>query len=299
MAEFLDLEHLKGFDKDQMPPWQMAPFQESRYGQLLDGAGLQVDGRAITAIERSGPLSDWALDPRLRLSRALLDVSVKEKKTVRINFLFVRDTADHQTARIPAAVPNWLSRINEIFRSQVDIEVVSGQVGWVTVDRDLGSVIRRTAGNDEWRYAERYRWGSAGMTFFMVWEYVPDAGTGAGFDQARESTLGTTCLFADEARPGTGATVAHEIGHFLGLRDSARKNSLMYFYPQGRGVYLSREEIDVMNPTGIYCSSPGQRLEHFLSWQRCRATGRRRQARTRIRKEQACATASRGSRFSG
>lgn len=247
MAEFLNLEHLKGFDEDQMPRWQMAPFQESRYGQLLDGSGLQVDGHAISAIERSGPLSDWALDPRLRLSRALLDLSVKEKKTVRINFLFVRDTAGHQTARIPAAVPIWLSRISEIFRSQANIEVSSGQVGWVTVDRDLGSVIRRTPGNDERRYVERCRWGSAGMTF-MVWEYESDFETGAGFDQVRENTLGATCFFEDEARPDTGATAAHEIGHFLGLRDSARQNSLMYFYPQGRGVYLSREEIGVINP---------------------------------------------------
>ncbi len=184
--------------------------------------------------------------------RAQLDVTVKEKRKVRVNFVFIRDSAGHQTSRFPAAVPRWLARINEIFLDQANVEVVSDRIGWVTVPTNLGSVIRQSPGHDERWYVERWIGQSPDLTFCMVWEYESDLVTGVGLDQVREHTLGATCFFEDEARPDTGAAMAHEIGHFLGLRDNARKNHLMSFYPQHRGVYLSREEIDTINPSGVH-----------------------------------------------
>jgi hypothetical protein len=97
----------------------------------------------------------------------------------------------------------------------------------------------------------RYRLGDNGadMNYFLVWEYEQD--NTPDVDDADAGTLGSNCIFEDNAGREIGVTMAHEMGHHLGrddINNAAQKNFLMYGVTDQRGVHLAKEDVNVMNP---------------------------------------------------
>lgn len=279
-AEFFRVFKVKGFDRYQTPRWQMVPVGGDRYVQLRDGAGLTVtsnDTGKVTVEEvrlAQLPGGDRDTIPSgARLfklhgagkGRAViqaknsggttvveLEVETKNKKTVRIAFNFVRDSAGHSTWHVPASVGEWLKKVNYIYTGQANIEVVRHAARSVRVEQDLGREVRRAAGAaDERSIVEALGDSTADMNFFMVWEYESDFVPGAGADRVDASVVGSTCFYENRAGSQTGETIAHEIGHYLGVSDTYDDNlrhHLMYGYTDVRGIHLPKQDVNVMNP---------------------------------------------------
>lgn len=279
-TEFFRVIKMKGFDRHQTPPWQMVPVDGDRYVQLRDGAGLTVTSTnpaVVTATEvnmSQVPTGDREIIPsgarifklhgaskgnaRIQArnsggtAAAELEVDTKNRKTVRVTWNFVRDNAGHRTWRARASTTQWVRDINHIYTGQANIEVIQQGARLVRVEQDLGTEVRRAAGAaDERAVVEALGDTTADLNFFMVWEYESDFLAGTGPDRVDASRIGNTVFYEDRAGSQTGETMAHEIGHYLGVSDhydAARKHHLMHGYTDERGVHLPKEDVNVMNP---------------------------------------------------
>lgn len=236
-SEFLPVVKMQGFDRGQNSRRWMVPVRGHRYVQLRGGAGLTVTSSApwavsVTEIRQPtcagppelfpkgtrffklcGKLNDKAriqAKDSSGVAQVELEVEAKYEKTVRISFNFVKDIAGHQTTRVPASVNQWLSEIDKIYQAQANSQILSKEARWVFVNRDLGTVVRRSAGGgDEQRRVEVCRGRTADMNFFLVGEYESGFVTGVGLDQVDASTIGGMCLFEDNA-VGHIEAMAHE-----------------------------------------------------------------------------------------
>jgi len=277
-AEWHKVFNMRGFDRDAAPRWQMVPVDGNRYVALRNGAGLTVtstDPTVVTVTEITQaaiPNEDermplHASDRIFRLhgvkkgnariqakSGATLDVELevdtKDRKTVRVTFNFVRDSAGHRTSRVAASAGQWVATMNYIYRGQANIRVVLCQTRTVSVASDLGTeVMWDASAGSEWNTVTALRDPGANLNYFLVWEYEQDTDpatdTGAG-------TLNGNCIFEDNAGTATvGVTMAHEMGHFLGRPDhdvAARRLELMYGRTNTRGIHLPKADVNGMNP---------------------------------------------------
>ena len=62
---------------------------------------------------------------------------------------------------------------------------------------------------------------------------------------------GRNCIFEDHAGRAIEVSMAHEMGHHLGRDDhyiAARKKDLMYGYTDQRGINLTKDDVNGMNP---------------------------------------------------
>jgi len=58
-----------------------------------------------------------------------------------------------------------------------------------------------------------------------------------------------TCIFEDRAGRAIGVTLAHEIGHHLGLNHTGhRKIDLMFDFTDQRGFNLTKDDVNTANP---------------------------------------------------
>ncbi len=275
-AEFTRVYNMRGFDKDAVPRWQMVPVTGDRYIALRDGAGLTVtsNNAAVTVTEmlQANLPTTWtrmslqASDRifllhgaskgtariQARSGAALvveLQVATKNRKTVRLSFNFVEDSAGHKTNRATATAAQWLVTINYIYRGQANIRALLSQSRTLVVPVNLGTEVTWTAGAaSEWNTVIALRDPAADLNFFMVWEYEQDATAGDGADAG---TLGPNCIFEDGAGTDIGITMSHEMGHFLGVSDhynAARTQDLMYGITDARGINLRASDVNTMNP---------------------------------------------------
>jgi hypothetical protein len=91
------------------------------------------------------------------------------------------------------------------------------------------------------------------LNVFFVWD-LQETGNSADVDAV--TTIGTaggatpgTCIFEDNAGTGQALSLAHEIGHHLGLRhDDHRKIDLMWPTTGERGFNLNKADVNIANP---------------------------------------------------
>ena len=273
MADFFKIFNMHGFDSHHLPKWQMVPKGGKRYMGLRDGAGLAVasDNPAvcrITEILHTDVPAIGGSTTLLRADRVFsldgtghgntliratgragavnLEVGVKNKKTIRITFNFVRDSARHATRRVPATGAAWVATMNYIFTGQANIELISRAARWVDVPRDLGTTVATTT-TGVGEEAHLYPLGDAGadVNIFLVWSM--DITDGASDEDAFAE--GTRIVFEDTAGRQVGETMSHELGHTQGLADQYTvRRQLMYGYTDDRGVDLPKEHVDTINP---------------------------------------------------
>jgi hypothetical protein len=187
---------------------------------------------------------------------ARVEVSCKRARVVRIAFNFVRDNAGHQTSRNPGQVDQWLHEMNEIYTPQANIICRKNNARWVNISKNLGAVVRYSshlpgvsAAQHEWDDVAAKRDGTADFNYFFVWEYEQDASPGT--DNTDAGALEGNCIFEDAAGGEVSETLAHELGHYLGVRDFYENNHvgwLMYGYTDVRGRTLPRDHALTMNP---------------------------------------------------
>jgi hypothetical protein len=272
--------NMQGFDKDASPKWQMVPVGGIRYTALRDGAGLTVTSSnaaivTVTEINRTTlptaglePMPLQATDRIFRLNGVAkgnarvqaknaagaivveLEIDTKNKKTVRATFNFVKDTGGHETARVPAAAAHWIATMRYIYSGQANVEPTLRMTRHVIVGSNLGAVVMWTPGaGNEWGLVTAKGDSGADMNYFLVWEYEQDSTP--NHDDTDAGTMGSNCIFEDHAGTAIGVTMAHEMGHYLGLPDrysAAQKLNLMYGITDARGIHLPKGDVNVINP---------------------------------------------------
>jgi hypothetical protein len=186
-----------------------------------------------------------------------LDLAVKSPKTVKTTFNFVQDkNGVHKTTRSKSSVDGWISDINKIHTPQNNVTFTKQNVRDVTINQDLGSVVRWAKGlpgvpasEHEWDVVVAQGDSTADFNIFFVWEYEQD--DTPDVDNTDAGTLGGNCIFEDNAGSRVGETLAHEAGHFLGAPDTnlaTEKNFLMYGITDQRGQKIPKVHAVLMNP---------------------------------------------------
>jgi hypothetical protein len=179
-----------------------------------------------------------------------LEAEVKDKKTVKLTFSFVEDSAGHKTTRNSADVDGWVTNANKIMFNQANIELKKHNVRpTYKVNKDLGNVVlwSATAAQNEWKEVVANRDGTADLNVFLVWEYEQDATE--NIDNAEAGTLRHegNCLLEDNIGYQTHETLSHEIGHFLGVGHSATGGDLL-MSPSRTAHRISKAHAAIMNP---------------------------------------------------
>jgi len=275
MAEFLKAINMKGFDIHRTPRWQMVPFLGVRYIILRGGAGMTVASSSSTVFVVSEvtaadlPAGVWGHErtPLLASDRIFklfgvfkgsaelqatgsggsvkLEVDVKFQKTVRVTFTFMEDGGGHKTFRVPAQAAEWLKKVNYIFTNQANVKFEIRFSRSRKITKDLGPVIttlQSGPGEEVDIYPERDN--GADFNIFMVWEVeiTDNPGNETGFQD------GTNILLDDKGAKDIAESVAHELGHALGLPDQYTvKRELMYGYDDVRGIHLPKEHVNIVN----------------------------------------------------
>lgn len=278
MAEFFALHRLRGFDATATPPWQMVPLGFWREVGLSEAAGLTLasTNAAVATAEfaRHDPAELVRAGQRKVIVRGLrkgsaviearrgtsvvcrLEVGVKAPKTVKVAFNFVKDSVGHKTRRSLASVDNLVRTMNAIYTPQTYITIVKRTARWVEVRKNLGRVVRFSAhlagvpaAQHEWDDVIALRDPAAHWNVFFVWEYEQDATPFQ--DHTDAGNLAGNCLFEDKAGVEVGETLAHELGHYLGVADfynNAQQDWLMYGYTDVRGRFIPKDHANTMNP---------------------------------------------------
>lgn len=258
-----------GFDATTIPRWQMVPVNGSRIVRLMDGDDLTVTSNnpAVTVHERPFCFTHGGREFELRGSvkgKALiearhgtavvtrLEAEVKNLKTVKVGFHFVRDNNSHKTARTPAQLDALVATAHKVHFNQINVEIKKHSVNPTsTVNEDLGAVVvwSATAAQDEWRKVVANRDGTADLNVFFVWEYEQD-GT-EGTDNAAAGTLRNegNCLMEDHSPyADNGWTLAHEIGHYLGVGPHSATGADLLMSPGRTANRISKAHATIMNP---------------------------------------------------
>ncbi|MFO1372587.1 MAG: peptidoglycan-binding domain-containing protein [Candidatus Competibacteraceae bacterium] len=260
-----------GFDGTVSPPWQMVPVNDDKTVILKNADGLSVISRnpAIATVEdvpkcflhggreliiRGKMKGTTFIDVKNGAQiLAMLEVAVKNKKTVRITFNFVEDKVGHKTTRSMGDVDTWVKNANTLLTLQANVEVIKQNVRNVKIDQDLGPVVRYSKHlpgvnpkEHEWDVVVAKRDNTADLNVFFVWEYEQDA-TPEIDDSADAATAGGNCLFEDNITYQTHETLAHEIGHHLGVDHPAPGLDLL-MSPHRTDHRISKEHANIMNP---------------------------------------------------
>jgi hypothetical protein len=287
MAEFTRAFRVQGLDSRANPRFQMVPAGGRRYVILRDGEGwlvtssndgvcrvkevsvtqLPADDRApFQAGDRFFQLDGGtanvafitAVDPGLMMFPVQLEVGVKNELRQLVAFNFVRDNAGHHTTRPTAEVAGLMATARFVWRRQANVRLVTYNIRRVQVPMNLGPTVLLPAGPlilgaTGTAIAAT---GVAGvhLNVFFVRDLQQTANA---IDIDAVTTLGphTTanpgvCIFEDTAGRDQGLTLAHEIGHHLGLDHPGHVNrvDLMWRATDDRGLNLTRADINTANP---------------------------------------------------
>ncbi len=259
-----------GFDGTVNPPWQMVPMSGQKTVILKNAANLTVVSRnpGIATVEdvpkcfvhggrelliKGKVKGTTFIDVKDGATTvASLEVAVKTKKTVRITFNFLEDNAGHKTKRSLSDVPTWVQKSNEILLNQANVEVIKQNARNVKINQNLGGVVRYSKhitgvapGEHEWDVIVAKRDSAADLNIFFVWEYEQD--NTPNIDNVEAGTLGNNCIFEDNIGYQTHETMAHEIGHFLGVDHPAPGLDLL-MSPGRTDQRISKAHANIMNP---------------------------------------------------
>lgn len=263
-----------GFDGAVNPPWQMVPMSGQKTVILKNADNLTVVSRnpGIATVEddpkcfvhggreliiKGKTKGTTFIDVKNGATTvASLEVAVKTKKTVQASFHLVEDNAGHKTSRTTSSIDGWVKTMNDIFLPQANIQVTKKRAISVKINKDLGAVVRFSshlpgvpASEHEWDLVIAKGDASADFNVFFVWEYEQDINP--NHDDTDAGTLGKNCIFEDHAGTNVGDTLAHELGHTLGVNDfygATEKPLLMYGITDQRGQKIPKAHANTMNP---------------------------------------------------
>lgn len=272
-------EEYYGFDKTAAPDWLMVPLNDEKHIFLKNADGMTVtslnpriaDVKFIDPLIAVGAKGRRAFMIRgdmrgetfievrnaKKTLMARLEVAVKRERVVKVAFNFVEDAAGHKTARNPADVEAWMDTLNATYTPQVNVVIVKQSVQWVKVNANLGQVVGVTkpynpvAGAGEWDAVVAKRDRNAEVNLFFVWEYEQDKT--AFHDDAEGAEWNKNCLIEDNtlAEPSGINTIAHEIGHALGVPGESHyykkqnEDGLMYY--ASSGYRIGKVHANMMN----------------------------------------------------
>ncbi len=262
-----------GFDHTVFPHWQMVPARggEKRI-RLLDAEGLDVVSTQpqVCTLTEVPPVNtlpgarEFVLKGDLRGRSFIqarkggrlftqLQVGVKARKRVRVSFHFVRDRVGHATTRNPAQLDEWVRKANDILIPQANVEIVKHNVFNTLINQNLGPVVRfrldasgNFAANDEWHVVTAKADRTAELNVFFVWEYEQD--DTPAIDNTAAGTLESNILFEDNLPRPAESTLAHEVGHFLGVDEHSAEGQDLLMSPGRTDDRISRDHANIMNP---------------------------------------------------
>jgi len=145
-----------------------------------------------------------------------------------------------------------VQQANEILLNQANVEVIKQNARNVKINQNLGGVVRYSKhitgvapGEHEWDIVVAKRDNAADLNIFFVWEYEQD--NTPNIDNTEAGTLGNNCIFEDNISYQTHETMAHEIGHFLGVDHPAPGLDLL-MSPGRTDQRISKAHANIMNP---------------------------------------------------
>jgi len=179
---------------------------------------------------------------------ASLNVEVKTKKTVELDFHYVKDIADppHATTRSPNDLDTLIGQINAIWTPQANVVFTKGSVlADDTVQKDFGDAVTKLQQGmpgDDWYEIVALRNGDP-PDIYCVFDLEDSIGACNGYFCAGD-------IMVRDA--GIVRSFAHELGHYLDVdphdyQDEDRKNELMY-YTDGGGTKILHSQADDANP---------------------------------------------------
>jgi len=284
MAEFTRVYTVQGMDSNSTPRFQMVPLGGKRFVILRDGAGMTVDvvDPAVCTVteirETQLPAGDRAPtrkgdrffklesgDTPIGTSMVAsgsgpsvsLDIEVKVKREQLVMFNFLRDNAGHKTTRPEADVGRFLPTVRFIWSRQANVSIVSHGIRKAKVEQNLGATILLPQGSLGTTGQTIAAAGASGVNLnvFFVWD-LQEVGNTADVDAV--TTIGTasggisspgTCIFEDRAGKDQALSLAHEIGHHLGLdHPGHRRIDLMHGTTGERGINLTKDDVNTSNP---------------------------------------------------
>lgn len=153
---------------------------------------------------------------------AKLEVSVLKIEKLLLNFYVVSDTAGHSTVTITCAhIPQILKDANAYMHFQAGLSLISAGCFKETINKNLGQSIDSTQGFNEF---SRITEAGAQFHVFFVWDYHKTSNPASG---ATATTKNNLCIFKYHPGASLGKYLAHEVGHFLGLRHVDTLDNLM------------------------------------------------------------------------
>jgi hypothetical protein len=279
MAKFVEMRANDGLDPAASPrPWLMVRltstkqlflrgFPPGKKVTLKSGIPPIIDAQFIGGVAtirglRAGTTQVWAEVDGVKDDESVLDVNVKAPLTRKISFTFVSDSAGHHTTRNPANVDGLISALNMIYLPQANIQFVKGKAVPQKVSQDLKDPLTWDKRTILFPLGD----SDADFNIFFVWEFENEPPvveesdgfsmtTGGDFVDARvDGVGGTHCIFEDNLPSDTGVTLAHEVGHMLGVAGDSMNLSdrpFLMFGMASRGTKIPMSDANIMNPSGV------------------------------------------------
>ncbi|MFO1350637.1 MAG: peptidoglycan-binding protein [Gammaproteobacteria bacterium] len=266
-VRFSQMRPNDGFDGSASPNWQMVPVGGSKRVGLHGAAGLAVASSdtsiatvasatahghttlTITGVAKGNCQIQIGAGPAFA---AVLDVAVKSRKTVSTAFHYVDDGHRQKTRRRISDLNAMITAANNILLPQANVEISRRSAAALPIAQNLGRVVRFSshlpgvpAAQHEWDVVTSHADATADFNVFFVVEYEQDATP--LHDDTEAGTLGGSCIFEDNTGEPAGVTLAHELGHHLGLGHSRNRHHLMAD-SSGSGTQIPKADADIINP---------------------------------------------------
>jgi hypothetical protein len=189
------------FTSDDVNVATVSPPQASQSPQTITVTGVAKGHTCVKA--KVGA----AVPPGDNPTFALLNICVRNKKTVILDLHYIKDNAEHTTEKDPNDPDSIIEGLNDIWTPQANIVFVKGLVDNPQVNRNMGHAINTWEDYDD---VVAFRNGASPDAYFYEKIYYP-------FDDPNPEEMAGLCdngnlVIAD----GTGLVpLCHELGHYF------------------------------------------------------------------------------------